>query len=524
MSERQAQVSVLLPYTESPPPESWDGTAPPATSLAHVGDSEMSLSYLSELPSFTTHDGQPLAPANSMQPSVAPSEGTRPGTTAEAGRAPLSSATGARGSQKAEEEGGETALTDDAELPTQPSSEAGPTRPVTSYAGGEFEIGGSISSHAIFLLRQRGHKLMRPLVGSSRRFGSSMRGGASPQAIEQFAALRVIARHAAVYAERHQHRSRWQLMRHLHHVNVTFTLAKLGLRAKLNAEQSFLEEHEHAVGAGWHEQADRDMHDVGVWRRRMMLRKHPLVCEQVRGQSSTQARIRSPPSSYVESNASVTSVTHAWTVHGRPSHSLLSPSLPPSRLCKPAARQLRRWANMIELPCTFEQYHALMVRIYKVLIKPFRAKEAEEAAEEDWQRDVLEANGVKVEKGATGKQARHRSRHLGLRLQRTPFMDAMFELADHWTHSVSGEVRACYTRVRILLSASIPPFPPCPFPPSLLPSFPPFPLSSSDKLFSSSLTNPSRAARPPRILRSMRDSSRCCCVESSVLGRRLCET
>jgi hypothetical protein len=106
-----------------------------------------------------------------------------------------------------------------------PPRAATPPPPLEDYS--KPGDGCGLAEGAIFRMRQRGQKMAPPLIGPSRRFGSTLRSGASPQTMLQFAALRVIARHTSAYCERRSHRSKWQLLRHLHHVNVSFTLARV---------------------------------------------------------------------------------------------------------------------------------------------------------------------------------------------------------------------------------------------------------------------------------------------------------
>lgn len=316
-----------------------------------------------------------IAPSDAMVQSTAPSAGdvgTRPSTVV-----PPDAADGTHAAAETEARRGE----DHSESPAEADMDAAPPplEPLHDVLAPPPQPGSGPAEAIIFRMRQRGRKHMPPFLGSSRVYGSTMRNGGSQETVLQFAALRVIARHASAYAARHTHRSKWKLMRALHHVNINFTLARLGLRAKLNAAQEISEAAATAVGEAWHHQADQSLHGIEVWQRRMRLRKHPLVCEQ-----------------------------------------------------------LRRWTTMIELPCRYADYKELMLRVYKVLVTPFHRKEAEEACMEDWQRDVLDKVS-EGEKAAGGTLREKRERRSQLRLHRTPYMDALFELADHWTHSVSGE-------------------------------------------------------------------------------------
>ena len=73
--------------------------------------------------------------------------------------------------------------------------------------------------------------------------------------------------------------------------------------------------------------------------------------------------------------------------------------------------QLKRWCALTTFPCAFEIYNGLMHAMYKVLIDPYDENEAQLNALEDWERDT---------KGGTNG------------LDRSAFMDALFELCDHW--------------------------------------------------------------------------------------------
>lgn len=152
-----------------------------------------------------------------------------------------------------------------------------------------------------------------------------------------------------------------------------------GLRVKAHqlSDQEFA-----ALGVDaefWY-QGDEALHGAEMLKKRMMLRKHPLV------------------------------------VH-----------------------QIARWLMLVEQPVTHAEYTRLMVCIYKAIVRPRwrdRAGEFDEAdaracAEEDWQSDSDDGF-----------------------LSTRSYLDGMFQLADHWTATVTAEAYARWLHVLLGLIAS----------------------------------------------------------------------
>ena len=123
-------------------------------------------------------------------------------------------------------------------------------------------------------------------------------------------------------------RSKWTSLRNVHKSNLALTRSRYRIRGRRNAEQEFKDKQD---GEYW-EQGDIAMHDKDVWEKRMLLRKHPAVTEQ-----------------------------------------------------------LKRWCGAVPIPLPFDHYMRLMVRIYKAMLPDFDTEDALFTAEEDWQDDVNSA-------------------------------------------------------------------------------------------------------------------------------------
>ena len=165
--------------------------------------------------------------------------------------------------------------------------------------------------------------------------------------------------------------SRWSSVRKTHHASVELSLSRLRVKAYRLSEQEF---RALSVDADFWDQGDEDFHSAYMFEKRMMLRKHPLV-----------------------------------------------------------VKQLTRWQKLIPQPVIYDDYVHLMMCIYKALVRPPRALQAQGSfdeadaracAEEDWQGDV-------------GWDATLSTRH---------YMDAIFQLADHWTHTIDSEEYAIWLR------------------------------------------------------------------------------
>ena len=95
------------------------------------------------------------------------------------------------------------------------------------------------------------------------------------------------------------------------------------------------------------------------------------------------------------------------------------------------ARQLFKWCEIVDDPVPYKQYKELMLAIYKALIEPpFDIDDAIECANEDWAED----SGSLIGYGS---------------LSRRKYMDAIFQLADHWTMGVTGEEYAKFLRITL---------------------------------------------------------------------------
>jgi hypothetical protein len=206
--------------------------------------------------------------------------------------------------------------------------------------------------------------------------GSPLRLGYRTVAlVGKFRALTTIAHYAFLWKSMRMGKH-WGLLRHVHHINVKGTLSRLDSKARQESQKEFDARLENANVPKW-AQGDRTLHKEAMWKRRMALRKHPLVTEQ-----------------------------------------------------------LRRWCDLTELPCRYDSYSQLMMRLYKVLIQPYNQLDALACASEDWHRDVGDPR--LLDDGTFG-------------LERTAFMTAIFEVADHWTLGVSPE--EYYKFLKLLLHA-----------------------------------------------------------------------
>lgn len=162
---------------------------------------------------------------------------------------------------------------------------------------------------------------------------SALRSGASPEMQTQLKALRIISNAMRKWAKRRTEKGEWRLMRSTHHVNVSINLAKLNRRASAMALTDF-SAHTTMMGNAESEipiwmQGSASLHTEEAWKRRLKLRKHPLV-----------------------------------------------------------AKELRSWCTVFDMPVSFGDYADLMMNMYKVLIDPYEEVEARMSAEDDWRSDL----------------------------------------------------------------------------------------------------------------------------------------
>lgn len=98
-------------------------------------------------------------------------------------------------------------------------------------------------------------------------------------------------------------------------------------------------------------------------------------------------------------------------------------------------KELNNYNKLFQPPVKREQHRDLFLAFYKVLIDPWDEADALECAHEDW-----------IEDASTGEAAKAAGL-VPITIAERPFMDAVFQLADHWTHSVDPREYAKFLRL-----------------------------------------------------------------------------